>query len=111
MKPRQGWGIVTALFVFSTSAVAQESLRLNTKLNWSSVSDLDFKNDTLTGVRFWRSKLVAAGAIADTGPIRMGLPLLSLGAGGPKLKLTYGPKSPNGAHMHGTMITLSKEID
>lgn len=111
MKPRQGWGIVTALFIFSTSAVAQESLQLNTKSHLPSMPDLDSKNDTLTGARFWRTKLVSAGVIADTGPIRMGLPLLSLGAGGPQLRLTYGPKSPNGAHMHGTMITLSKEID
>ena len=111
MKPRQGWGIVTALFIFSTSAAGQESLQVSAKSHSPSVPDLDLKNDTMTGALFWRSKLVSAGVIADTLPIRAGLPLLSLGAGGPKLKLTYGPKVANGAHMHGPMITLSKEID
>ena len=80
-----------------------------------SLSDLDmhplFKDDPMTLSQFWRSKMVAAGVLAGSGPARFGLPLASFGPAGAKLMVTSMPIAGNSSRAHRPMLVLTKKID
>jgi hypothetical protein len=60
----------------------------------------------------WRSDLEKSGALSRVGPYRVGLPLASFGDNGPKLVLTYLPRSRDGIGSNkAVMLFLRINID
>lgn len=87
-------------------------LRLANEPSARPTSSFFAKHESPTATQFWRAKLLSAGILTDTEQkIRVGVPLISANATGPKLMLTFMPKASEGVRTNRVMCILSKKFD
>lgn len=103
--------MAASLLLLIANAHGQELRKTHAHSFSGSLSGSHVSNEVMTSAQVWRSKLVSAGVLIDSGPVRIGLPLLSLGPAGPRLMLMSLPKAGEGGGAHRFMFVLSKQID
>ena len=111
MRLSFGPQIVIPLLLWAADAHAHDGHPASTRMSAGTLGHALGTTDTTLAGQYWRSKLVSAGVLPASGPVRVAIPLWSFDTASTKLMLAPVSGITADRHGHRIMIVLHKQIE